>query len=159
MRVVAVFEAMKGLLVLLVGFGALSLIHEDIQRLAEELVRHFHFDPDGQYPRIFVETADRLTDLRLWLLATLAFGYTALRMVEAWGLWRGRHWAAWLAVAVGGIYLPIEIYELFQGLSAIKAGTLIANVGIVLYMGNALWHSREKRAAGSLGATVAIQHP
>ncbi len=158
MRAIAVFEAMKGLLVLLVGFGVLSLIHEDIQRLAGELVRHFHFDPDGHYPRIFVETAEGLTDMRLWLLATLAFSYTALRLVEAWGLWRGQRWAKWLAVAVGGIYLPIEIYELLGGLSVIKAGTLIANLGIVLYMGNALWRAHERSAVGSLGGAVAIQH-
>jgi len=149
MRVVAAFEAVKGVLATLVGIAALSLIHKDMQQIAETLVGRLHLDLNALYPRIFIDAAARLSDSSLWLLAALAFGYAALRSVEAWGLWRARHWAQWLAVAVGGIYLPVEIYELFHGLSAVKAATLTANVGIVLYMANSLWRSRRKRAAGA----------
>ena len=113
-----------------------------MQRLAEDLVGHFHLNPASRYPRIFIEAANRSSDVRLWLLAALAFGYAALRLAEAYGLWRRRRWAEWFAVASGGIYVPIEIYELFHGLSTIKVATLVVNVGIVLYMGHALWHSR-----------------
>ena len=143
-RVVAVFEAAKGVLVLMAGFGLLSILHQDVQRVAEDLVRHFHLNPASRYPRIFVEAADRVSDMRLWLLAALAFGYATVRLAEAYGLWRRRRWAEWFAVASGGIYVPIEIYELFQGLSTIKVATLTVNVGIVLYMGYALWLSRPK---------------
>ena len=34
-RIVAAFEATKGLLVLLAGFGVLSLIHQDVQQVAD----------------------------------------------------------------------------------------------------------------------------
>ncbi len=118
-RVVAVFEATKGVIVLLVGFGLLSVINQDAQQLAEEWVRHYHLNPASRYPLIFLEAVDRLSDVRLWLLALLAFGYAALRIAEAYGLWRRRRWAEWFAVASGGIYVPIEIYELFHGISKI----------------------------------------
>ncbi len=157
MRVVAAFEAVKGALATLVGIAALSLIHKDLQQIAEALVGHLHLDLEALYPRIFIEAAARLSDSGLWVLAALAFGYSALRAVEAWGLWRARLWAQWLAVAVGGIYLPIEIYELLHGPSVVKAATLIANVGIVLFMASALWRSRRKRAAGTLVACEAVQ--
>ena len=157
MRGVAAFEAVKGLFAILVGIAALSLIHKDLRLVAEALVGRLHLDFNALYPRIFIDAAARLSDSGLWVLAALALGYAALRAIEAWGLWRARPWAQWLAVAVGGIYLPIEIYELLHGPSAVKAATLIANVGIVLYMANALWRSRRKRAAGSLLACAAIQ--
>ena len=38
LRLIAVFDATKGLLVLLAGFGLLSLLHRDAEVLAEELV-------------------------------------------------------------------------------------------------------------------------
>ena len=41
-RLVAVFEALKGALVLGVGLGLLSLVHHDLQAVAERLVRHSH---------------------------------------------------------------------------------------------------------------------
>ena len=111
-QLVAVFEALKGLLVLLVGFGLLSVVNEDLAQLAEELVGHFHLNPASHYPRIFLEAALRISDLRLWALALFAFAYASLRLAEAYGLWRGRRWAEWLAVASGTLLVPIEIYEL-----------------------------------------------
>jgi hypothetical protein len=38
-RSIAAFEASKGILVLLVGFGLLHLVHHDLQTIAERLVR------------------------------------------------------------------------------------------------------------------------
>jgi uncharacterized membrane protein (DUF2068 family) len=141
-KLVAVFEAAKGLLVLMVGFGLLSVVHQDLEQIAEELVGHFHLNPASRYPRIFLDVASHFSNLRMWLLAALAFGYASLRLAEAFGLWRGRRWAEWLALASGTLYVPIEVYELFTGLSWIKGATLSANVVIVAYMSRMLWKSR-----------------
>jgi uncharacterized membrane protein (DUF2068 family) len=141
-RAVALFEAAKGTLVLLTGFGALSLIHHDAQRFAEQLVGHLHLNPAKHYPRIFIDTAAHLTDARLWLLATLAATYGLVRFIEAYGLWRGRRWAEWFAAVSGGIYIPFELYELFQGINWLSLGALVANVLIVGLMVNALLRSQ-----------------
>jgi uncharacterized membrane protein (DUF2068 family) len=137
-RAVSLFEAAKGTLVLLTGFGALSLIHHDAQRFAEQLVGHLHLNPAKHYPRIFIDTAAHLTDARLWMLATLAATYGLVRFVEAYGLWRGRRWAEWFAAVSGGIYIPFELYELFQGINWLSLSALVANVLIVGLMVNAL---------------------
>jgi uncharacterized membrane protein (DUF2068 family) len=137
-RAVALVEAAKGALVLLAGFAALSLIHHDAQRLAEQLVGHLHLNAAKRYPRIFIDTAAHLTDARLWVLATLAAAYGLVRFVEAYGLWRGRRWAEWLAAVSGGIYIPFELYELFQDVTWLSLGALVVNVFIVGLMINAL---------------------
>ena len=133
-RSIAVFEAAKGLLVLLVGCGLLALIHHDLQANAEELVRHLHLNPASRYPRIFLHAADALTDVRLWLLAAGAAAYAGMRFLEAYGLWRERSWAKWLAVISEGIYLPVEIYELFGRVTWPKVTVLVTNIAIVAYM-------------------------
>jgi len=138
-----VFEAAKGLLVLMVGFGLLSVAHQDLEQIAEVLVGHFHLNPASRYPRIFLDITSHFSDLRMWLLATFACGYASLRLAEAYGLWRGRRWAEWLALASGTIYVPIEFYELFTGLSWIKIATLTANIAIIAYMSRVLWRSRQ----------------
>lgn len=149
-RLVAAFEAAKGLLVLIVGFGLLFVVHRDVAQFAEALVGHFHLNPASRYPRIFLDVAGNLSDLRMWLLAAFAFCYASLRLVEAYGLWRGRRWAEWLAVASGTLYVPIEIYELFTGVSWIKVATLAANIAIVAYMSRVLWRSRGSSPFASL---------
>lgn len=130
-RAVALFEGTKGALVFLAGFSALSLIHHDVQRLAEQLVAHLHLNPASRYPRIFIEATAHLTDARLWLLAILAAAYGLVRFVEAYGLWRGKRWAEWFAAVSGAIYIPFEFYELFKGAIWLSLGALLANVFIV----------------------------
>src|SRR5206468_11757911 len=92
-RVVAAFEAAKGVLVLFAGCGLLTLLRKDVSSVAEELIRHLHLNPASRTPRIFLDAAERLSDTHLWLLAVLAFVYAGLRLVEAYGLWRARRWA------------------------------------------------------------------
>jgi uncharacterized membrane protein (DUF2068 family) len=142
-RAVALIEAAKGALILLTGFGLLSLLHKNVQEVAEELVGHLHLNPASRIPRIFLELAGDLTSSRLWLLAGFAITYSGLRFLEAYGLWHERRWAEWLAVASGAIYVPFEIYELFAGITAIRLITFTVNAVIVAYMGYVLWHSRE----------------
>lgn len=130
----AAFEAAKGLLVMATGLGLLSLLHHDVQRAAESVVRHLHLNPARHYPRVFLEAAAELTDTRLWLLASGAFAYAVVRGVEAYGLWSARAWAEWFAILSGAVYLPIEIYELIHHATAPKAVVLLVNVGIVGYV-------------------------
>lgn len=137
-RVVAVFEAAKGLLILLAGFGLLSIVHQDAQQVAEDIVRHFHLNPASRYPRIFIDVAGNISDPQLWLMAGFALVYASIRLIEAYGLWRERRWAEWLAVLSGAIYVPIEVYEVLSGISWIKVSTLTVNICIVVYMSYAL---------------------
>ena len=139
-RLVALFEGAKGLAVLLAGFGLLALLHHDVQKLAVQLIERMHLNPARKYPSIFIDAAKNVTDAKLWMLAGIALAYSLLRGAEAYGLWKERRWAEWLAVASGSIYLPLEFYELAQGVSWIRAGAVIVNVGIVVFMGLALRH-------------------
>ena len=147
LRTVAVWEAAKGALVLLVGFGVLSLVHRDLQRFAEQLVAHAHLNPAARYPRIFLDLADRLTDARAWLLAAGAAAYAAARFIEAYGLWFGRWWAEWFAALSGAIYIPFELLELYRRASLVSAGFLLVNAAIVAVMVYAVFdrHRREAR--------------
>ena len=147
LRVVAVFEALKGVLVLGAGFGLLSLVHHDLQAMAERLVRHSHLDPARHYPRIFIEAASHTHDSRLRSLAALAFLYAAVRLVEAYGLWHMRVWAEWFAIVAGSLFLPVEIYELFRRATWMRGLVLLTNLFIVAYLVYVrLWSRRELRS-------------
>lgn len=148
-RVVAVFEALKGVLVLSAGLGLLSLLHHDLQAFAERLVRHSHLNPARHYPRIFIQAASHTNDSRLRSLAGLAFLYAAVRFIEAYGLWRMRVWAEWFAILAGSIYLPIEVYEIFRRATWMRALVLLTNLFIVAYLANVRRLSRHRQAKES----------
>jgi uncharacterized membrane protein (DUF2068 family) len=133
-----VFEAAKGLLVLVAGLGLLEMIHHDLQTAAGELVAHLHLNPASHYPRIFLELMARTTNRRMAWLAVGAALYAILRFVEAWGLWRERRWAEWLAALSAAIYIPFEIRSLLRHLNGLAAGAMIINLLVVYVMLQAL---------------------
>ena len=134
LKVAALFEGLKGSLVILAGCGLLALLHRDAQAFAERLVLHFHLNPARHYPRIFIEAAARLTDARLGLLAAGAFAYSALRFAEAYGLWLARPWAQWIGIVSGVVYLPVETLELIRRPTVLKAALLAVNALLVAYL-------------------------
>ena len=138
LRALALFEAAKGALVLLTGIGLLSLVHHNVEGIAVEVLKHFHLNPARHYPRILIEAASSVTDARLWTLALCACLYAVVRLIEGYGLWHSRRWAEWFGVASGGIYLPIELYELTRGVSTVKLAFVGVNAGIVVYLARTL---------------------
>lgn len=141
-RAIAILEGAKGAVVLLAGLGVLSLVHRDVEHIANEVVRHMHLNPARHYPQIFLHAAAHVTDRGLWWLAAGALGYCVVRFVEAYGLWRQRAWAEMFAAASGAIYLPFEIARLARGERLVAAIALGINVAIVAFMLYALWSRR-----------------
>ena len=134
LRTVALIEAAKGALVLSVGFGLLSFVHRDIQQFAERLIFHAHLNPAARYPRIFIDVASQLTDTRLLLIAAGATAYALIRFIEAYGLWYARRWAEWFAALSGAVYIPFELFELFERINWLSLGALMLNATIVAFM-------------------------
>ncbi len=146
LKAAALFEALKGLLVILAGLGLLAFVHRDAQAFAERLVLHLHLNPARHYPRVFIEAAGHLTDARLWLFATGAFAYSALRFTEAYGLWRAKPWAQWIGIVSGGVYLPVEVIALVRRPTILKAALLVLNALLVAYLSVIRYRqSRESR--------------
>jgi uncharacterized membrane protein (DUF2068 family) len=76
------------------------------------------------------------------LLAVAALVYSTIRFIEAFGLWRMRRWAEWFAILSGGVYLPLEIYELTHHATLVKAVVLVINAAIVAYLIYFRWSGR-----------------
>lgn len=145
-KAVAVFEMAKGVLLLLAGFGALAFLHRDVRAIAIELVGRFHLSPDHRYASIFIRAASNVTDAKLWFWAGFAGAYAIFRFVEGYGLWHERPWAEWLALVSGGIYLPLEIYEMISRRTWVSIVVFVANLAVVGLM--ALVLIRRRRNAG-----------
>ena len=94
---------------------------------------------------MFLDFADSITDARLWAAASIAFAYAALRFTESYGLWKERTWAEWVAFISGTLLLPVEIRELFRGITFWRCALLIGNLAIIFYMLYVLLENRRER--------------
>lgn len=133
LRVVASFEAAKGVLVIALA-AIIIAVHNHIEDYAEDLLYHLHIDFDHRFGRVLLHAASQVGDARMWTVAAAAALYATVRFVEAWGLWQRRVWAEWFALLSGTLYLPFEVLKVAERASWERIGVLVVNVIIVLYM-------------------------
>lgn len=134
MRAIAIFEGVKGVLIVLLGLGLLSLLHKDVEEVAENFLFRLHISIQHKIGHAIVNAASKLTDGKLWGFAAAAMIDAAVRFVAAWGLWNRRVWAEWFVLLSGALYLPIEIMKLAERANWLHIAIFAANVAIVLYM-------------------------
>jgi uncharacterized membrane protein (DUF2068 family) len=133
-HVIAIFEVVKGVIGLVAAFGILSLINRDIADFAEDLVGLLHLNSEGRLAHQIVETITKLnpSNIRFFFIAALL--YSAVRFVEAYGLWMLRAWAEWFAIISGSLYIPIEIFEIYKKPTLVRVGILLVNIAVVWYL-------------------------
>src|SRR5689334_598235 len=112
LRLVAVFEVLKGAAAVIGALALLHYLHRDILGIAANLLDKLHVAPGTSLATYALQGADSVTPHKIKALIGLAIFYSAIRFVEGYGLWLARVWAEWFAMISGGVYLPLEIYEI-----------------------------------------------
>lgn len=155
LQAVASLEFIKGVFVLAMGICALALVHKDLWVYAERLLTLLHINTDRHFAQVFLDFADSITDARLWAAARIAFAYAALRFTEAYGLWKCRTWAEWVAFLSGTLLMPLEVRELAHGITLLRSLLFLGNVAIVLFMLYILLVNRRERREAALASKAA----
>lgn len=134
LKAVAILEASKGVISLIVGMAIHQLAGKNIQKTLESLLSQFHLNPASYLPSIILHKASFLNNSNLMFITLVTVVYSAIRLIEAYGLWNGLIWTEWFALISGAIYLPFEIYEVIVHTGALSILVLSINVAIVWYM-------------------------
>ena len=132
LRTVALLEFVKGLLVLAAALGIAFFV--DAKDVAGWFLQTLHISPDRHFAQLLLRLAGRVSDAKVWVVVTVACAYSGLRFVEAYGLWRARAWAEWVALVSGTLYLPFEIRLLVHRVTLLHVGFLVVNVAVVAFM-------------------------
>ena len=134
LRLIAAERALRGALLVGAGVYLFSHLGSDFGRLAERVMRAVELDPRRPFLHRFVRYLHQLHAHELKIAAALAIGYGTLELVEGVGLWLDQLWAEYLVVIATSLLLPFEVYELVRQPSFWKAGGILVNVLIVLYL-------------------------
>lgn len=138
LRVVALLEAIKGLLALAAASGLLLLTPDEVQAAAERVVDHLHLDPAAHFAGVFLNLAARATPQWLRWVAIGGLVYAGFRIAESIGLWRDKAWAEWLGVVTGLIYVPFEAMAFLRRPGPDPVIAFLVNLGIVVFLGDRL---------------------
>jgi uncharacterized membrane protein (DUF2068 family) len=152
LRLVAAFEVIKGVSVLLVVVALLAVLKHDLPSTVGRALAHLGVEPASALGRAALDGAYRLAAVPRGAVLGLALLYATARGVEGYGLWRGRAWAEWFGIASGALYLPFESAELARRPSVYLAAVLALNVLIVVYLAWHRWRALRVRSAPAYAA-------
>ncbi len=161
LRLLATLRFLEGLLEIGVGVTLISLqsrVPNLIESLREELpllvpaAERIGWDIEKSW---IARTLDNFADLDSGSYALIGLGITLLgvsKWAEAIGLWLARRWGEYLAVVATGLFIPIEVRELIESVSAFKVTLFIINLAAVVWL---VWAKRLFGFRGGKAATVA----
>src|SRR5215471_10049739 len=132
--IIAIFKLVKGVLPLIVGIGALTLIHKDVAELAARLVDYFRVDPNNKYVHKLLTKLGVVDARRLEEISAGTFFYSALLLTEGTGLLLKKRWAEYFTVIVTASFIPMEIYELVKRVTFTRTCLIVVNLAIVWYL-------------------------
>lgn len=128
------FKLLKGLLFVLLGFGALKLVHRDVSDLLLRLLIDWHFDPESKFVNLVLDKASLIDAHRLRQISIAIFCYAGLDFIEGTGLVLEKTWAEYLTLILTASFLPWEFYEILRHPTWVKAAITLINVLVVAYL-------------------------
>jgi uncharacterized membrane protein (DUF2068 family) len=134
LRLIAVFKLLKAALLIVVGIGVLKYVHKDLSCALEHWITVFGLNPGNRLLDRALEKAANLTPHKIKLVGVGSFIYAGLFLVEGTGLWLAKRWGEWVTIIITSSLVPVEIYECYHHLTAIKVAVLLLNIAIVFYL-------------------------
>ncbi|HEY3252934.1 MAG TPA: DUF2127 domain-containing protein [Polyangiaceae bacterium] len=131
---IGVLKLLKGLALLLLGVGLLSLLHRDAANAVRHWIEFFRLDT---HARLIEELLAKVAGINHQTMRRLGVGtllYAAVFGVEGVGLVLGKGWAEYMTTGVTVSFLPIEVYELVVHPSGMKALVTLINIAVVIYL-------------------------
>ncbi len=128
-----------GVLAVRGNHGRLQTAFENELPLIRPLADQIGWNPDNSKLLRHIEQAFSLSPTTLAWIAAGLFAYAAIELIEAVGLWLIARWGEYFAVIATSVFLPLEIYEITEKVTAFRAIALIINIVAVVWL---LWTKR-----------------
>jgi uncharacterized membrane protein (DUF2068 family) len=138
LRLIAVERSLRGVLLVAAGVYLLFHLSTDFGHVAERIIRSIDIDPRQRFFHRIVARLHHLHAHELRIAGIAAICYGTLELVEGVGLWFDQLWAEYLTLIATSLFIPFELYELAIRPSVWKAGGILINMLIVLYLALAL---------------------
>jgi uncharacterized membrane protein (DUF2068 family) len=131
---IAIFKLFKGVLLLVVGIGALRLLHRDVGEVISHWVDVLRVDPDNRFIHRLLVRMLSVTPKQLKETSAGTFVYSGLLLTEGTGLLLRKRWAEYFTIISTAGLIPLEVYEITRHLTAAKIVVLMINAAIVVYL-------------------------
>jgi uncharacterized membrane protein (DUF2068 family) len=142
LRILATERGIRGLLLLALAYGilrfdgsrqALQRVFDSVLPALRPLASRLSIDLDTG-PAHLLQQALAAKHSTLLLVAGGVLLYGILQLTESVGLWLMKRWGEYVAAVGTSVFIPLEIYELVEKVTALRVGALVVNLLAVAYL-------------------------
>ncbi|HEY1499629.1 MAG TPA: DUF2127 domain-containing protein [Acidobacteriaceae bacterium] len=148
---IGVFKLLQGILFILLGIGAIRLLHKDLMSVADHFILAMRFNPENHFVTLVMEKVAMIDPHRMREISAAIFVVAALDIVEGTGLVLDQAWAEFVTLILTASFLPWEIFEILRHQTWIRIGLTMINLAVVIYLlyyVQARMRERRRRNAG-----------
>lgn len=133
-KLIALIEFLKGVVVFALSIALFELSKKHIELQIPEFLEHIHIASAGPLLYSSISKLINIDINREGFIVIWATIYSFLRFAEAYGLWSGRKWGFMIGIISVSLYLPIEIFEIIKSISYAKVIVTTLNLIILIYL-------------------------
>lgn len=130
--------------------GVIEAFRESIPALAPAM-QNIGWDIQRSWLARMADSLAEVTPHSIVWVGVFLLAMGSVKWAEAVGLWLAKRWGEYLAAIATAAFIPLEIYELLEHVSAFKVVLLLINVAAVVWL---VW---VKRLFGVRGGTAALR--
>ena len=131
---ISVMKFVKAAVLIAVGVKLLTLFNRDVHEWASDLVTRHGIDTANKFVEGTLHKLEGVGNTQIVTFSTVAFGYSGLLFTEGVGLWMQKRWAEYLTAIATSLFIPLELYELYERFTFVRVGILALNIFIVWYL-------------------------
>lgn len=131
---IGIFKLIQAVLFVLLGIGAIRLLHKDLVAETERFILAMRFNPEGHFVNLLLERVAMIDPHRLKQISAAIFGIAALDAIEGTGLVLEKAWAEFVTLILTASFLPWEVVEIIRHDTWIRIALTIINFAVVVYL-------------------------
>ncbi|HWF08313.1 MAG TPA: DUF2127 domain-containing protein [Bryobacteraceae bacterium] len=131
---IGVFKLVKGISLVILGVGLLKLLHRDVAAVTQHWIEVLRVDPDNRFIHRALVRVFNVTPKQLKELSAGTFVYAGIFLTEGTGLLARKHWAEYMTLISTGLFIPLEVYEIYRHFTWVKLAVTVVNALIVWYL-------------------------
>ncbi|NVK71834.1 MAG: DUF2127 domain-containing protein [Oceanospirillaceae bacterium] len=134
LKAIALVDGLKGALALCLALSVNVIARQDLHQLATDVMQNWPISPSNYYVNLTLNFVEKITQQNHLFVITISLMYASFRFVIAYGLWHKLRWTEWFAFISGSLYIPFELYTIYQKPSYVSFAVLLFNLIVVAYL-------------------------
>jgi len=150
---IGAFKLFQALLFVLLGIGAIRLLHKDLVGVVEHFIYAMRFNPEGHLVNLVLTKVAMIDPHRLRQISAAIFAIAALDAIEGTGLVLNQAWAEFVTLILTASFLPWEVILMVRHVTWMKIALTLINLAVVVYLAlyvrMRMWERRRRHALSS----------